>query len=268
MSPLEILYQDPHLVAINKPSGLLVHRSKVDRHETAFALQLLRDQLGQRVYPVHRLDKPTSGVLLFALSPDMARGLSEQFAEQNIHKRYLAVVRGYAPEQGLIDHPLREEQDKMTDRKARQNKPAQAAVTAFKCLAQIELPVCVDRYPKTRYSLVEAEPQTGRKHQIRRHLKHIAHPIIGDAKHGKGVHNRFFQTEFKCHRLLLHCMEMSLWHPISGEALQLSASLDETFKNVVEALWLDNFLDGSQACYALRTVSATDKSITARAESP
>ena len=232
---LELLYRDEHLVAVNKPSGLLVHRSAIDRHETRFALQLVRDQIGQRVYPVHRLDKPTSGVLVFALSPNAARALSEQFAAQQVQKRYLAVVRGYAPEQGVIDHALTEELDKMTDRRARQDKPAQAAETHFLRLATVELPVCVERYPQTRYSLVECMPKTGRKHQIRRHMKHIAHPIIGDAKHGKGVHNRFFQSEYNCHRLLLVCVEMRFQHPLTGAELVLRAELDEAFYTVLTA---------------------------------
>ncbi|MGQ9425243.1 tRNA pseudouridine(65) synthase TruC [Gilvimarinus sp. F26214L] len=240
MQPLEVIYRDQHLVAINKPSGLLVHRSKIDRHETTFALQLVRDQIQQHVFPVHRLDKPTSGVLLFALSAEVARALSEQFAQQAVSKRYLAVVRGYAPEGGTIDHPLTEEQDKMTDRRARQNKAPQAAITTFKRLATIELPVCVDRYPQTRYSLVEALPLTGRKHQIRRHLKHIAHPIIGDAKHGKGVHNRFFQTEFGCHRLLLACVEMGFAHPITQQRILLHAGLDGDFLSVMQRFGWDD----------------------------
>ena len=232
---LEVLYRDEYLVAVNKPSGLLVHRSAIDRSETRFALQLVRDQLGQRVYPVHRLDKPTSGVLVFALSPAIARALSEQFAAQQVHKRYLAVVRGWAPESGFIDHALSEELDKMTDRRARQDKAPQAAETHFRRLATVELPVCVERYPQTRYSLVECFPKTGRKHQIRRHLKHIAHPIIGDAKHGKGVHNRFFQSEYNCHRLLLACVEMRFQHPLTGVELVLRAELDEAFNAVFTA---------------------------------
>ena len=116
METLPVIYRDEDLVAINKPSGLLVHRSPIDRHETRFALQMVRDQLGQRVYPVHRLDKPTSGVLLFALSPEMARGLSEQFSAHIVQKRYMAVVRGWCPEQGLVDHPLKDKPDKIADR--------------------------------------------------------------------------------------------------------------------------------------------------------
>lgn len=237
---LEIIYQDEYLVAINKPSGLLVHRSNIDRRETRFALQMLRDQIQRHVYPVHRLDKPTSGILLFALSPEIARSLSEQFAAQQVTKRYLAVVRGYVPEHVVIDHPLKEEWDKMTDRRAQKNKPPQEAVTEIRRLATAELPVCVDRYPQSRYSLLEAFPRTGRKHQIRRHLKHIAHPVIGDAKHGKGVHNRFFQERFNCHRLLLACVEVHCQHPVNDIPLLLKAGLDQPFLQVIEHLaWGD-----------------------------
>lgn len=224
-SSLSIIYRDEMLIAINKPSGLLVHRSEIDRHETRFAVQLLRDQIGQPVFPVHRLDKPTSGVLLFALNADCARKLGDIFFQHQLQKTYVAVVRGVAPESGTIHHPLTEELDKFTDRKAQQDKPPQSALTHFKTLAQIELPLAVDKYPSSRYSLVECKPQTGRKHQLRRHLKHISHPIIGDAKHGKGIHNRFFQEHFGCHRLLLAATELELLHPYSGEPLRLSAPI-------------------------------------------
>ncbi|WP_461538037.1 tRNA pseudouridine(65) synthase TruC [Spongorhabdus nitratireducens] len=231
---LPVLFQDDYLIAINKPSGLLVHRSMIDRNETRFALQLVRDQIGQRVYPVHRLDKPTSGVLLFALSSDIARTVSEQFSNGSVSKTYLAIVRGYAPEKGTIDHALKEKLDKMTDRKARQDKPAQPAVTDYRTLARVELPLQIDRYPCSRYSLVEACPRTGRKHQIRRHMKHIAHPIIGDAKHGKGNHNRYFAEHFDADRLLLACTKMSLQHPVTGSPLTLNAPLDDVFLSLLD----------------------------------
>lgn len=230
---LPIIYRDDHLVAINKPSGLLVHRSEIDRHETRFAVQLLRDQLGQKVYPVHRLDKPTAGVLVFALSPDVARQLGVLFSQHQIIKTYVALVRGFAPEQGLIDHPLVEELDKYADKKASNVKPAQAALTHFSRLATIELPYSVDKYPTTRYSLVQCQPQTGRKHQIRRHLKHISHPIIGDAKHGKGHHNRFFQQAFACGGLMLAATELRLNHPVTQEPLELIAPLAAPFSRVI-----------------------------------
>lgn len=240
MSALSVLFLDEHLVAINKPSGLLVHRSAIDRRETEFALQQVRDHVGEKVYPVHRLDKPTSGVLLFARSPQIARDLQTQFVEHTVVKRYIALVRGYAPDEIEVNHPLKEELDKMTDRRARQDKAAQPAQTRFRRLASVELPVPVDRYPSARYSLVEALPLTGRKHQIRRHLKHLAHPIIGDAKHGKSIHNRFFQSEYQCHRLMLACVEMRLRHPVKGEALVLRADPGEEFERICRAFgWLE-----------------------------
>lgn len=230
---LPIIYRDEYLVAINKPGGLLVHRSEIDRHETRFAMQLLRDQIGQMVYPIHRLDKPTSGVLVFALSPEIAQQLGDIFTRHALTKTYVALVRGFAPEQGIIDHPLVEELDKYTDKKARADKPAQAAITEFKTLAQIEFPFSIDKYPCTRYSLVQCTPQTGRKHQIRRHMKHISYPIIGDAKHGKGQHNRFFQENFACDGLMLASTEMQFIHPITSETLTLTAPLAPKFTRII-----------------------------------
>jgi tRNA pseudouridine65 synthase len=213
-TPLVLLYQDDHLVAIDKPPGLLVHRSDIDRHETRFAVQLLRDQLGQRVTPVHRLDKGTSGVLLFAFEPAIVKALARQFETGAVEKTYLAVVRGWTPEAGTIDHPLARKYDDY----GRQlpNAEAQPAVTHYRRLATVELPVAVDRYPTSRYALLALKPETGRQHQLRRHLKHIGHPIIGDATHGKGIHNRYFQQAFGCQRLLLACIGLRFTHPVSG----------------------------------------------------
>ncbi len=230
---LEILYQDDCLVAINKPAGLLVHRSMIDRHETQFAIQILRDQIGQRVYPVHRLDKPTSGVLLFALDSDTARLMGELFTQRETEKQYLAVVRGYSAEAGVIDYPLKEQRDKMTDAKADQEKPAQPAITAYQRLQQVELPYPVGRYVSARYSLLRLSPQTGRKHQLRRHLKHIFHPIVGDTSHGDGKHNTLFREQFDCHRLLLHAQCLRFIHPRSQQQVVLEAGLDESFSAIL-----------------------------------
>ncbi len=233
---LDIIYQDAYIVAINKPSNLLVHRSWIDKEETRFAMQMLRDQIGQYVYPVHRLDKPTSGVLLFALSKEMARALSEQMQEGKFKKEYLAIVRGYTDERAEIDYALKEVLDKMTDAKARTDKAAQEAVTVYEKLAQVELPYPVGRYDTTRYSLVRLHPQTGRKHQLRRHMKHILHPIVGDTKYGRGEHNRFFREKFDCHRLLLHASKLSFIHPYLKEEITLQAGLDKVFEGVCEEL--------------------------------
>lgn len=239
---LPILYRDDWLIAVHKPAGLLVHRSDLDRHETRFALQILRDQIGRMVWPVHRLDKGTSGVLLFALDRDVGRALNGQFERGEVDKTYLAVVRGHPPESGEIDHPLA----RMADEHAGiVGGPAQTALTRYRRLATVELPYQVDRYPSSRYALMELKPLTGRRHQLRRHLKHISHPIIGDATHGKGRHNRLFQALFGCRRLLLAATEMRLSHPISGEALHLAAPPAEDFMAVLERLgWRVGHLGG------------------------
>ena len=237
---MEILLLDDHLVAVNKPAGLLVHRSAVDRHETVSALQLTRDRIGRRVYPVHRLDRPTSGVLLFALSPEMATLLGTSFAGRTVVKWYVAVVRGMVPEEGTIDYPLVEELDRMTDRLARTGKEAQEAVTTYRRLAVVELPFPSGGHATSRYSLVETQPLTGRRHQIRRHFKHLRHPVIGDTTHGDGFHNRRFRKEFDCSRLLLHALAMNIPHPVTGERLTVTAPVDEVFGRLLHRMgWRD-----------------------------
>jgi tRNA pseudouridine65 synthase len=228
-APLAILHRDEHIVVIDKPPNLLVHRSEIDRHETRFAIQLLRDQIGRRVWPAHRLDRGTSGVLLFALSAELAGILGRQFEAGTVEKRYWAVVRGHPPAEGIIDHPLSRQRDAYEFQGDQSSQEAQAAVTRFRRLATIELPVMVDRYPSSRYALIELEPVTGRRHQLRRHLKHIAHPIIGDATYGKGRHNRFFAERFGCHRSLLACIELAFDHPVSEQRLQIKAPVSGEF---------------------------------------
>lgn len=232
---LEILYQDECLVAVNKPSGLLVHRSWLDSHATEFALQKVRNQIGQYVFPVHRLDRPTSGVLLFALDKDSARNLMSQFAEHKVHKRYLAVVRGHLGD-GELDYPLKEIMDKIADKKARQDKPVQQAFSEYRCLAQTTLPIAVRPYDSSRYSLMALTPKTGRKHQLRRHMAHLRHPIIGDTSHGDGKHNAMFRDNFANQRLLLHAEFLSFTHPQSGQLIEINAPLDETFQALLSRL--------------------------------
>lgn len=230
---LDIVYRDRWLVAIRKPAGLLVHRSMIDRHERAFAVQRLRDQLGQRVHPLHRLDKGTSGLLLFALDADTAARASRLFEKNGVDKRYLAVVRGH-PADRLIDHPLRPPADDYAGSLA--GAPAQAARTRIRCLATITLPHAVETYPTSRYALIEARPEEGRRHQIRRHLKHISHPIIGDANYGRGRHNRFFGEHFGCRRLLLAATGLRLIHPCTGQPLALSAAPCADFLALIDTL--------------------------------
>lgn len=233
---LPILFQDDDVIVVNKPSGLLVHRSSIDRQASQFALQVLRDQIGRKVFPVHRLDRPTSGALIFALSSSVARFFSQEFAEGRVGKTYLAVVRGTPPAEILLDYPLKEELDPISDKMARVDKPAQAAVTQFKNLLIYEFPISVDKFPTARYSLVCAKPKTGRKHQIRRHLRHLGHPIVGDVKYGSGKHNRFFRTSLGVNRLLLACTEVSFRHPNDDKIIRVQAPLAEDFGRVASAL--------------------------------
>lgn len=230
---LEILYQDEHLVAVNKPSGLLVHKSPIDKRETEFALQLVRDQIGLYVYPIHRLDKPTSGVLLFALSSEMARLMSEMFKTHLIQKEYIAVVRGYTQEEALIDYELKVLLDKKADKDRSDNKEPQEAQTYYKRLSTVELPYAVGRYPMGRYSLVRLLPKTGRKHQLRRHMKHILHPIVGDTKYGRNEHNNLFREKLDTHRLLLHADKISFIHPLTNRTLVIEAGVDEVFERIL-----------------------------------
>jgi tRNA pseudouridine65 synthase len=204
---LRILYQDEKLVAVDKPPGLLVHRTGLDVGETQFALQLLRDQLGRPVWPAHRLDKGTSGVLLFALDAETARALGQAFeAPDQVHKSYRAVVRGWPAAEGLIDHPLKRLED---DARAGRVE-VQEAQTRYRTLAHYELPLAQGGFPTTRCALVELQPLTGRRHQLRRHMKHIAHPIIGDATHGKGPLNRAVASLLGLQRLWLHAASLTL----------------------------------------------------------
>lgn len=226
---LPILYRDERIVVVDKPSGLLVHRSPIDRHERRFAVQMLRDQLGRRVYPAHRLDKGTSGALAFALDREMASALATAFAGRDVVKTYVAVVRGWPEESGVIDHELAAVQDEYMLPAETAAKPAR---TSYRRLATVELPVRVDRYPTSRYALVELRPENGRRHQLRRHLAHVAHPIVGDSTYGKGRHNRLFADLYGVRRLMLACTGLRFQHPASGELLVISAAPGEEFASL------------------------------------
>lgn len=218
---LEVLWRDPDYVAIDKPSGLLVHPSELAPGEPS-CLKILRDQLGQRLYPVHRLDRQTSGVLLFALSSDSARALMTKWPEGGVRKRYHAIVRGWTSEQGEVDRPLRENPE----------KPRVPARSIYRRLQTAEFADPVGRYATARYSWVEVETLTGRQHQVRKHLLSIAHPIVGDTMYGDGDHNRYFRTKFGIHRLLLHARHLEFHHPLTSIPLVLEAPVPQVFEKV------------------------------------
>ncbi|MDT0593690.1 tRNA pseudouridine(65) synthase TruC [Glaciecola petra] len=229
---LKIIYQDDDIVAVHKPSGMLVHKSKIDRHETVFLLQVLRDQIGQYVYPIHRLDKPTSGIILFGLNPKIAKALSQAFVSKQIEKSYIAVVRGFVNDQ-IIDYPLKEVLDKMTDAKAQKDKAAQDAITSLETLAYLEFDSPLGKHQTARFSLVKLLPKTGRKHQLRRHMAHIRHPIIGDTTHGDGKQNRYAIQHLQIKRLALVAKDIKFKHPNSDTLLNLATNLDEDLRFVL-----------------------------------
>ena len=229
MNNIKCLYQDEYLIVINKPSGLLTHRSDIDKYETQNAVDLLEQQVGKAVFPIHRLDKPTSGALVFALDKSTANKLSSDFVAQKIKKKYLALVRGFTQEEAIIDYPLKVLWSS-------KNKTSQEAVTEYKRLIITEIPYPVGKYQTSRYSLLEVSPKTGRSRQIRRHLKHVFHPIVGDTAHGDGKHNTLFREQFNVYRLLLHAWKLEFIHPHSQEKISVTAPLDFVFKSVLEKL--------------------------------
>jgi tRNA pseudouridine65 synthase len=219
---LEVIYQDEYLVAVNKPHGLLVHRSHIAADASEFAIQLLRDQLGMKVFPVHRIDRKTSGVLLFALNEDMNRIMQEAFMNKKVKKKYLALVRGFTPASGVIDYALTNEKGKVQD-----------AITHFTTLKTYELPIPFGKQETSRYSLLEVNPETGRMHQIRKHFAHIFHPIIGDRPHGCNKQNKLFLERWNMNTMLLHASEISFEHPIIAQSVTIKANRSDEFNRVL-----------------------------------
>jgi len=228
---LEILFEDKDLIVINKPAGLLVHRTRQAFGEEENALSQLRDQIGSWVSPVHRLDRATSGILLFAKNEQVLPILKAKFMDREVHKFYLTIARGILQEKtGLINHPLQSER----------SKKLQEAQTKFKVLAETEIPFnSTGRSPTSRYSLLEIELLTGRTHQIRRHLAHIRHYIIGDKKHGDNKQNIFFEKQFGLQNLLLHAWKLEFQHPLTEEIISISCPIPAHFRTIMHELgWI------------------------------
>lgn len=210
---LDILYADDDLVIVDKPAGMLVHRGWA--RDDVVAMTAVRDQIRRWVYPVHRLDRGASGALAFALSSKAARAIGEQLAAGTVRKVYLALVRGRPDDAGTIDHPI----------PRREGGPRVESVTDYRLVENFG-----------RYSLVEARPRTGRLHQIRRHLKHISHPLIGDVRYGKGEHNRQFRDRYGLHRLALHAAALELAHPATGAVVRAEAPVSADIAGAIEIL--------------------------------
>lgn len=222
---LDIVFRDEHLVAINKPHDLLVHRSPIAADAEVFALQLLRDQVGQKVYPAHRIDRKTGGVLLFAFDKTVEIEMQKQFADNRVDKKYLTILRGHTPDSGDIDYALRKE-----------NGTLQEAFTAFQTLKRVELDVPFGKHATSRYSLVEATPKTGRMHQLRQHFAHIFHPIIGDRTHGCNKQNKLFKEKWEMTTMLLHASKLVFNHPVNTEIVTIEAPLQPEFVRVMELM--------------------------------
>lgn len=223
---LEIIYEDEYLIAINKPHGLLVHRSSIATNTDVYALQLLRDQVGYHVFPVHRLDRKTSGVLLFSKTAEFVSKMQAQLQEDSSVKKYTAIVRGYFPEEISVEYPLTNDKGK-----------TQEATTLFKCIQQVEIEQPLGKHSTSRYSLIEAFPKTGRMHQIRKHLNHLRHPIIGDRPHGCNKQNRLFLEKWQLNSMMLHAHELTFIHPTSKDTVQIEADCSEEFVRISKVLF-------------------------------
>lgn len=222
---LEIIYRDDYLIAINKLHGLLVHKSGYARNAGEFAVQLLRDQIGRKVYPCHRIDRKTGGVLLFALNKETNAMMQQQFATNRVEKKYLAIVRGFTDETGEIDYPLTNDKGKI-----------QEAITRYKTADRSEINISSGKFKTSRYSLVEVLPQTGRMHQIRKHFAHIMHPIIGDRPHGCNKQNKIFKEKFNMTTMMLHALELRFIHPKTDQEIIISAGLQKEFERTKKIL--------------------------------
>jgi tRNA pseudouridine65 synthase len=223
---LKILFQDESYVAIDKPAGMLVHKTTWAAAEKVHCMGLLRDQLGRWVYPVHRLDRSTSGVLVFALNPAAAEAMNLQFRLKAVRKTYFAIVRGHPLDHGRVDKPL------TSGKSGVDGETSKPSLSLYWTVDRMEIPVPLGRYASARYALVRIEAQTGRTHQVRRHMKSISHPLIGDTVYGDGKHNRFFREHFESHRLLLGAQSLALKHPGTGAPLEIHASWPEEFSRV------------------------------------
>ena len=216
---LSVLFKDECLAVVNKPAGLMVHDSALARGETDFMADRLREQFGRQIFLVHRLDRATSGCLLLAFDRDSASTLGKSLMAGGLQKDYLAMCRGWPEEAFVVDHALDGGPGKP------QKKPA---ITHFERLATCELALPSAGFETSRYALLRAQPQTGRFRQIRRHLKHLSHHLIGDTSHGDGRHNRAFRM-MGIHRMLLHAERLRFDHPRSGERIDAVAPVDAEF---------------------------------------
>lgn len=220
---LEIIFEDADCLIVNKPSDLLVHHSYYARNIEEDSLVELLKQQGKSAYPVHRLDRKTSGLILCCKDKKQVSDFQELFECATIEKKYLALVRGFVPEEGFIDSPVKNDRGNY-----------KTAETHFRCLKQFELPIPVEPYQTARYSLVEFMPKTGRMHQLRIHANKISHPILGDPKHGNRHHNHMLVDRFGIRQLFLHAFSLRFVHPFTQETVHVEAALPSFWNAVLD----------------------------------
>lgn len=232
---LPILYRDDCLIAVAKPSGMFVHRTAEDRSDKRVVLQILRDQIEEYIYSIHRLDRATSGIVLLATTKDAAAAMGNAFAERTVSKTYMALVRGHCDEAGRINRPLvpSEGRDKPAGHPMAEPKEAE---TLFRTLQRFEIPINCGRYQTTRSSLIEVKPQTGRFHQIRRHMNYVSHPVIGDTTHGDSRHNVLYREHIGLERLMLAAVCLEFCHPFTGQTVTINCPPEASFSAVIDNL--------------------------------
>jgi tRNA pseudouridine65 synthase len=229
---MDILYEDDYLIAINKPNGIFMHKTSLDREAKVFVLQEVRNMVGAHVYMIHRLDRKTSGVVILAKDQDTQRAMGIAFQEREVQKNYLAIVRGYTDDHGTIEYELLLDNGKYVD-----------SLTTYTALQKVELDFSSSpKFQTTRYSLVELQPHTGRMHQLRRHMSHIFHPIIGDRPHGCNKQNRIFLDRYQMNNLLLHAWKLSFVHPILKTKIVIQAPIFGEFERMIDVMNFDKSL--------------------------
>jgi len=223
ISSIEIVFEDEYLVAVNKPNNFIIHESHYSRNirETTL-LQFIEQQMGYPVYPAHRLDRKTSGIIILLKDKQYVQQFQELFITKNIQKTYYAIVRGFSPDAGTIDTPVKNDDTGIY----------KEALTHYKTIQNIELQIPVQPFDSSRYSLVQLMPQTGRMHQLRKHLNKISYPIVGDYKYGDRFHNRMYENQFNCIYMFLHAHQLDFTHPITNKKLQLTADFPADWKKL------------------------------------
>ena len=239
MLTTDIIFEDDWMIAVHKPTGMFVHRTDGWDRDLTPLLQVVRDMIGKHIYTIHRLDRATSGVVLMGKTPEASSGLHEMFRERKIAKTYSALVRGFCDPAGTIEIPLRPRQPNSANKSAavpETERPAQACCTHYQTVRMFELPFKSTRYDTTRCSLLTLRPETGRWHQIRRHVNRILHPVIGDTTHGDNTQNRFFREKFGLTRLMLAATELSFLHPWTGNQMQITADPSQDFQAIMHLI--------------------------------